>query len=164
MAGAETNGIRPRGRDGGALDALDRKLLGILAEDAGLSYAELGERLHLSPPAVHERVKRLRRDGVIRATVARLDGAKVGRLLLTFVHVDTAGWGKSQSMLALADLPEVEEIHAVTGDACLILKVRCATTQALEDFLARVYAVEGVRGTRSYVVLSTHAERGPHPL
>jgi DNA-binding Lrp family transcriptional regulator len=164
MAEAETNGIRPRGRNGAALDAVDRKLLGILAEDATLGYAELGERLHLSPPAVHERVKRLRRDGVIQATVARLDGARVGRPLLTFVHVDTAGWGKSQSMLALADLPEVEEIHAVTGDTCLLLKVRCAGTQALEDLLARVYAIEGVRGTRSYVVLSSYVERGPRPL
>ena len=113
---------------------------------------------------MHERVKRLRRDGVIQATVARLDGAKLGRSLLTFIHVDSAGWGKSQSMLALAELPEVEELHAVTGDACLILKVRTQDTQALEELLARIYAVEGVRGTRSYVVLSSHVERGPRPL
>jgi DNA-binding Lrp family transcriptional regulator len=138
-------------------------LLGLLAEDASLSYADLGQRVHLSPPAVHERVRRLRRDGVIKGTVARLDGVRIGRPLLTFVHVDTVGWGKSQSMLALAELPEVEEIHAVTGDSCLILKVRTEGTQALEDLLARVYGVEGVRGTRSYVVLSTHCERGPRP-
>lgn len=161
--GDNPNPVRPNGRGGGGLDRIDRMLLDILAADAGLSYADLGQRLHLSPAAVHERVKRLRRDGVIIGTVARLDGAKIGRPLLTFVHVDTAGWGKSQSMLALADLPEVEEIHSVTGDACLILKVRTEGTQALEDFLARVYAVEGVRGTRSYVVLSSHVERGPRP-
>ena len=159
----ETKELRPASRGGAGLDRVDRTLLGLLAEDATLSYAELGQRLHLSPPAVHERVKRLRRDGAIKATVARLDGARIGRPLLTFVHVDTAGWGKTQSMLALADLPEVEEIHAVTGDACLILKVRTEGTQALEDFLARIYAVEGVRGTRSYVVLSSHVERGPRP-
>jgi Lrp/AsnC family transcriptional regulator, leucine-responsive regulatory protein len=156
--------VRPRARQAAALDATDRRLLALLAEDATPSYAELGQRLHLSPPAVHERVKRLRRDGVIRGTVARLDGAKLGRPLLTFIHVDTSGWGKSESMLALAELPEVEEIHAVTGDTCLILKVRSEDTQALEDLLARVYAVEGVRGTRSYVVLSSHVERGPRPL
>ena len=80
------------------------------------------------------------------------------------MHVDSAGWGKTQSMLALADLPEVEEIHAVTGDTCLILKVRTQDTQALEELLAQIYAVEGVRGTRSYVVLSSHVERGPRPL
>jgi Lrp/AsnC family transcriptional regulator, leucine-responsive regulatory protein len=152
-------------RQGGrAPDVVDRKLLGLLAEDASRSYAELGEILHLSPPAVHERVKRLRRDGVIQGTVARLDGARLGRPLLTFIHVDTAGWGKSESMLALAELPEVEEMHAVTGDACLILKVRTENPRMLEDLLARVYAIEGVRGTRSYVVLSSHVERGPRPL
>ena len=149
---------------GRAPDAVDRKLLGLLAEDASRSYAELGEILHLSPPAVHERVKRLRREGVIQGTVARLDGARLGRPLLTFIHVDTAGWGKSESMLALAELPEVEEMHAVTGDACLILKVRTENPRMLEDLLARVYAIEGVRGTRSYVVLSSHVERGPRPL
>ena len=159
----DSNPVRSGARAGIALDRLDRTLLGILAEDASLSYAELGNRLHLSPAAVHERVKRLRRDGVVMGTVARLDGAKAGRPLLTFVHVDTKGWGKSQSMLALADLPEVEEIHAVTGDTCLILKVRTEGTQALEDFLARIYAIEGVRGTRSYVVLSSHVGRGPRP-
>ncbi|MGE3293344.1 MAG: Lrp/AsnC family transcriptional regulator, partial [Geminicoccaceae bacterium] len=100
------NAVRAGTRAGGALDRIDRRLLGILAEDASLSYAELGQRLHLSPAAVYERVKRLRRDGVVKGTVARLDGGKIGRPLLTFVHVDTRGWGKSQSMLALADLPE----------------------------------------------------------
>ena len=101
---------------------------------------------------------------MIQGTVARLDGARLGRPLLTFIHVDTAGWGKSESMLALAELPEVEEMHAVTGDACLILKVRTENPRMLEDLLARVYAIEGVRGTRSYVVLSSHVERGPRPL
>jgi DNA-binding Lrp family transcriptional regulator len=88
---AEPKAVRPRGREDAMLDAIDRRLLGLLAEDAGLSYAELGQQLHLSPPAVHERVKRLRRDGVIKGTVAWLDGARIGRPLLTFLHVDTAG-------------------------------------------------------------------------
>src|SRR3546814_3759158 len=56
------------------MDPMDRKLLGLLAEDATLSYKELGERLHLSAPAVHERVKKLKKSGAIRGTVARLDG------------------------------------------------------------------------------------------
>ena len=50
------------------MDPLDRKLLGLLAEDATLSYKELGERLHLSAPAVHERVKKLKKSGAIRGT------------------------------------------------------------------------------------------------
>ena len=54
----ETNGIpqnRPALRD---LDAIDRRILGVLVDDAKVSYAELGDRVGLSPPAAHERVKR----------------------------------------------------------------------------------------------------------
>ncbi len=62
-------------------------------------------------------------------------------------------------MLALDAWPEVEEIHSSTGDTCLILKVRVASPQALEGLLSQIYDVEGVRGTRTYVTLSTHLER-----
>ena len=155
-----TNRVQRRTVSGPAVDPVDRKLLGLLAEDATLPYAELGRRMNLSPPAVHERVKRLRDAGVIRRTVAVLDPDRIGKPLLAFVHVDTEGWGKTPAMMRLAELPEVEEIHAVTGDACLILKVRTCGPAALEDLLAHLYAVPGVRSTRSYIALRTHLERG----
>lgn len=155
----DTKPVRPRERRRAEIDVVDRTLLGLLAEDATRSYADLGRRLHLSAPAVHERAKRLRESGAIRRTVAVLDADRVGKPLLAFVHVDTEGWGKSPAMMRLAEFPEVEEIHSVTGDACLIVKVRAAGPAALEDFLAHLYAVPGVRGTRSYVALRTHLER-----
>ena len=73
------------------------------------------------------------------------------------------GWGKGPDMLVLAELPEVEEMRAVTGETCALLKVRTSGTQALEDLLARIYAIPGVKGTRSYIVLSSYVERGPQP-
>lgn len=156
----DTNRVRRRGASPPAVDAVDRRLLGLLAEDATRSYAELGRRMNLSPPAVHERAKRLRETGAVRRTVAVLDPDLIGKPLLAFVHVDTEGWGKTPAMLRLAVLPEVEEIHAVTGDACLILKVRTSGPAALEDLLAHLYAVPGVKRTRSYIALRTHLERG----
>ena len=136
--------------------------LGLLAE-APRSYADLGRLLHLSPPAVHERVKRLKRDGVIKATVAVLDAEKVGKPLLAFVHVDTAGWGKSEQLMAMSKLPEVEEIHTVAGDTCVLLKIRTDGPQALEDILREIYDINGVERTRSYIALSTVLERGVRP-
>jgi hypothetical protein len=68
--------ISPIPSDPARLDETDRKLLGLLAEDSTRSYAELGRLLHLSAPAVHERAKRLKQEGVIRATAALLE---VGR-------------------------------------------------------------------------------------
>lgn len=54
-------------------------------------------------------------------------------------------------------------IHSVSGDACLILKVRTAGPGALEVVLARIYAVPGVLNTRSYVALRSYLERGISP-
>lgn len=157
----KTEAIRGRSVEPRPLDAFDRKILSELAMDAGLGYAELGSRVGLSAPAVHERVKRLRASGRIRGTVAMLDGPATGKPLLAFVHVDSTGWGKTQELLSLAELPEVEEIHSVAGDTCMLLKVRCQSSRALEGLLARLYALPSVKATRSYVVLSTYLERTP---
>ncbi|MGF1475774.1 MAG: Lrp/AsnC family transcriptional regulator [Geminicoccaceae bacterium] len=162
--GENTNQLRRPAATGPRLDERDEMLLGLLARDASLPYAELGRQLNLSAPAVHERVKRLKRDGVIRTTAALLDGEKLGRKMLAFIEVITEGWGKSGEMLALRDLPEVEEMHSVTGEACVFLKVRTVDAQQLEDLLERIYRMQGVRGTKSAVVLSTFLERGPLPL
>ena len=145
------------------MDDLDRKILGELSRDATQSYATVSAAVGLSAPAVHERVKRMRATGVIKATVAQLSGPAVGKPLLAFIHVDTAGWGKTAELMALEDWPEVEEIHTATGDTCLILKVRVASPHALEGLLSQIYDVKGVRGTRTYMTLSTHLERSVQP-
>lgn len=158
-----TDGVRRRRAAERELDAMDRKLLGVLVEDATVSYSGLGERVGLSPPAAHERVKRLRRSGAIRRVAALIDPEASGKTLLAFIHVDTAGWGKSPALLAIGEHPEVEEIHSVAGDTCMLLKVRAESTHALEGLLARLYDTPGVKATRSYVVLSTYLERPVQP-
>lgn len=155
----ETEDVQRNERPARALDAFDRKILRSLVEDARLSYAEMGEAAGLSAPAVHERVKRLRASGALKGMQATLDGAQVGKPFLAFVHVDADGWGKSQRMIRLKEFPEVEEMHSVAGDTCVILKVRTASAHAMEQFLSQLYVLPGVRGTKSYVVLSTYLER-----
>lgn len=159
----ETNGVRRRRIEPARLDERDRTLLELLSNDSTRSYSELGKQLNLSAPAVHERVKRLRKDGVIRGNVALLDGSKLGRPLLAFVHVDTTSWAVTRHLLALKDLPDVEEIHTVTGESAMVLKVRTRDTQSLEDLLERIHSIEGFTKTRSYIALTTYLERGPSP-
>lgn len=154
-----TNLVRRPPGAGRSLDAFDRRILGALAANADVSYAELGQRVGLSAPAVHDRVKKLRASGCLRRTVGLLDGPAVGKPFLAFVHVDKDGWCKTEEFMAITELPEVEEIHSVAGDTSMMLKVRCASSHALEALLARLYATPGVRSTRSYVVLSTYLER-----
>ena len=159
----ETDVIRQTRHRPAELDQIDRRILGALAEDAARSYAELSKIVNLSAPAVHDRVKRLKRDGVIKGTVAVLDGCKLGRTLLTFLVVDTSSYSATRNLLKFADRPEVEELHTVAGDGCVLTKVRAIDTEGLESFLMEIQSLEGVRSVRSYITLSTFLERGPTP-
>ena len=141
------------------MNEFDRKILRELVQDSGQTYSEMGRAVGLSAPAVFDRVKKMKAAGTITGTTAQLDGAKVGKPLLAFVHVNSDGWGKGPNMMMLRNFPEVEEIHSVAGDACVIIKVRTQDAQALENLLHIIYKIPGVHGTRSYIALSTYLER-----
>ena len=141
------------------LDDFDRKILGALTKDARLSYAEIGKQVALSAPAVHERVKRLIASGTIKYMAAQLDGPQVGKSFLAFIHIISEVWNRGEQMMRLNDMPEVEEMHSIAGDACFLLKVRTADAAAMESFLENVYSIPGVKGTKTNVVLSTFLER-----
>jgi DNA-binding winged helix-turn-helix (wHTH) protein len=88
-------------------------------------------------------------------------GSKDGRPLLAFVHVDTTSSAGMRQLVEFKELPEVEEIHSVTGESAMLLKVRARDTRELDSVLERVSAIEGFTATRSYIALSTYLERGP---
>ena len=69
------------------LDQTDRKLSALLKEDARRKYSELGEAVHLSPPAVHERVKKLERVGTISRYTIEIDPERLGLALRAFVRI-----------------------------------------------------------------------------
>ncbi len=159
----KTNSVRPKRLHEPSLDETGRKLLTLLTENSTLSYSEMGQILHLSPPAVHERVKQFRLDGTIKGTHARLDPARIGRPLLAFVHVFSKRLAAVAHVSKLSSLPDVEEIHSLTGDSGMLLKVRTRDTQSLEKLLIQIQSIEGIDSTRTHIALSTFLERGPSP-
>jgi DNA-binding Lrp family transcriptional regulator len=144
------------------VDHIDCALLTQLQQDATQSYAALGQSVGLSAGAAHERVRKLRERGVIRRTVVEVDPTSVGRGVLAFVMVDSTSW-MGDAAERLAALPEILEAHIIAGSASLLLKVRTATTEQLQDVLRRIYAIEGVSGTQATIVLETFFERPTPP-
>ncbi|MEW1637395.1 Lrp/AsnC family transcriptional regulator [Streptomyces sp. NPDC093801] len=144
------------------MDDIDRALLLRLQEDAGQSYAALGTAVGLSAGATHERVRKLRERGVIRRTTVDVDPAAVGSGVLAYVMVDSNAW-MGESAGDFAAIPEIQEAHIIAGSASVLVKVRTATTEQLQDVLRRLYAIDGVSGTQATVVLETFFER-PLPL
>ncbi|NUW32766.1 Lrp/AsnC family transcriptional regulator [Nonomuraea sp. SMC257] len=144
------------------MDEIDRKLVGLLQDDAGRSYASLGQAVGLSGAAAHERVRKLRERGVIRRTTVEVDPAELGRPVTAYVLVDGSTW-MGDTAERLRGIPAVEEAHVIAGPASLLLKVRTATTRDLQRVLRQVFEVEGVTGTQTVVVLETFFERPSDP-
>lgn len=157
----DTNGVQQKRVSELVIDDTDRKLLSALSEDSSQSYSDLGAKVHLSAPAVHERVKKMKAAGVITKNTISLDGAKIGRPFLAFIHVNYTGARARENFAKLHEDADVEEIHSVAGDSCLLIKARCRSANALDELLVRMREFGDVTNTRSHIVLTTLLERGP---
>ena len=142
------------------IDAIDRKIVALLRENARRSFQDIGGRVSLSAPAVKRRVDRLEAAGVIRGYTAIVDAARFGWPTGGFVALYTEGRvSAGEVRSAVAAHPEVVAAYTVAGQASAILHVRAADTAHLEDVLERIRDAPGVSATQTQVVLSTLFER-----
>lgn len=157
----DTTSIKQKRLSELVLDDTDRKLLSALIEDSSQSYSELGAIVHLSAPAVHERVKKMKAAGVITKNTISVDGIKIGRPFLAFIHVNYTGARARENFARLHEDADVEEVHSVAGDSCLLVKARCKDAKSLDELLGRMRGFGDVTNTRSHIVLTTLLDRGP---
>lgn len=144
------------------IDAVDRKILSILQENARYTNAEVARRVSLAPSAVLERIRKLERTGVIRGYEPRLNTAAVGVPLVAFifVHADEKIGGLEIGR-KIARFPEVQEVHQIAGEDCYLVKVRVADTEALGRLLRESFgALPAIRSTRTTIALSSVKESG----
>jgi Lrp/AsnC family transcriptional regulator, leucine-responsive regulatory protein len=146
------------------VEEIDRKIVSLLARNGRMSFTELARQAGLSVSAVHQRVRRLEQEGVIRGYVAVFDPDDIGLPLTAFVSIkpfDVAAPDDVPSRLE--HLAAIEACHSVAGDENYILKVRVASPTALEELLNQIRTLGGV-STRTTVVLSTAYENRPPDL
>jgi Lrp/AsnC family transcriptional regulator len=108
------------------MDAVDRKILAVVQEDASLSVAEVGQRVGLSSTPCWKRLQRLEADGVIMRRVALVNPDKLGLGITVFVSVETND--HSQEWLkrfadVVGAMPEVMEFYRMAGDVDYMLRV-----------------------------------------
>ena len=142
----------------GTFDDLDRAILQVLQDNGRMSNVELANRINLSPPATHARIKRLEQRGYIRRYAALLDLEKAGYDMLCFVHISLQLHQPEQVegiRAAINQIPEVLECYHVTGEFDYLLKVAIRNRNDLERFiLNRLTPIPGVARIYTSLVLS----------
>jgi Lrp/AsnC family transcriptional regulator, leucine-responsive regulatory protein len=147
-------------------DDIDAMILDLLQENARISQAEVARVVGLAPSAVLERIRKLEARGVITGYAALVDPRQLGQSMLAFVSVRSEeAPGDDSVARALAQCPEVLELHHVAGDDCYLLKVRARDAEHIGQLLRHRFGrIPGVRSTRTTIVLETVKETPRLPL
>ncbi len=140
-------------------DETDVKILEILQREGRTRNSELAEVVGLSLPAVGERLKKLEESEVITGYYAKLDHHMLGKDVTAFVLVTVDSSRHFPALLEHgANMVEILECHAITGDGTHLIKIRTDDTKELEKLLTKIKSWQGVVMTTTSIVLSTSKE------
>jgi Lrp/AsnC family transcriptional regulator len=125
------------------MDDIDINILDLLQRDAGLSIAQVAERVGLSLTPCWKRIQRLEAGGIIEKRVALLNPEKLGLGITVFVTIETGD--HSQQWLEqfadfVAGMPEVIELYRLAGDVDYMLRVVVPDMQSYDHFYKRLIA------------------------
>jgi Lrp/AsnC family transcriptional regulator len=134
------------------LDAIDRKILAVLQEDASLSVAEIGDRVGLSSTPCWKRIQRLEAEDIILRRVALVDQNKIGLGITVFVSVESGdhsdAWLKTFAE-AVSAMPEVMEFYRMAGDVDYMLRVVVADMHSYDVFYKKLISAVALKNVTS---------------
>lgn len=147
------------------LDEIDTQILELLQDNGRMKRNEIAEHVGLSLPSVSERMRKLEERGVIEGYHATLAPKRLNFDIAAFISVRVDGSKNYEAFIDRATaLPEVLEVHSITGEGSHLLKVRLKNTGALERLLYQIQRWPGVHGTLTSMVLSTFKESSRLPV
>ncbi|MCS7136293.1 MAG: Lrp/AsnC family transcriptional regulator [Nitrososphaerota archaeon] len=130
------------------MDERDWKILNALIEDASQSISDLAIKLGMPRTTIQERIKKLRSKGIIKKFTVIPDYSKLGKPATAFVLISfLPGTSISQKKLGeyIATLPDVYEVHLISGEWDILLKVRGESIQAIGELVIdKLRTIEGV--------------------
>ena len=134
------------------MDAIDRKIIAVLQDNAALSVADIGQRVGLSSTPCWKRIQRLEADGVIVKRVALIDQDRIGLGISVFVSIETGD--HSQDWLdrfakTVTAMPEVMEFYRMAGDVDYMLRVVVPDIAGYDAFYKRLIATVPLKNVTS---------------
>lgn len=143
------------------LDDKDFKILDVLKHNAKLSTQQIAKKTLIPVTTVHNRIKKLEKEGVIKGYTIVLDHKKIGKAVLAFILINvvytlpTKKFQQEEIAKQIKKFEIVEEVAIVAGGTDMIIKVRTKDIEELNDFVIRkLRNIEGVDKTQTMIVLS----------
>lgn len=150
------------------IDSTDKKLLGLLQEDANISTSALADQLHISQSPCWRRINRLEEQGIIQKRVAVLDREALGMSVVVFATVNLNQTGR-QNLIEFEQMikghPEVLECYTMTGIWDYVLKIVTRDVRHYEDFVRNTLSASDlIRELHSHIAVTEIKNTSALPL
>jgi len=143
------------------LDGIDKTILNYLMKDAKKPILEIAKNIGITGAAVHQRLRKLEKSGLIEGSKMMLDARLLGYKTMAFVgvYLDKAV-SNPQAVKQLSEIPEVIECHYTTGNWSIFLKILCKDNEHLMNVLNKnIQAIDGVSRTETFISLNQQIQR-----
>jgi DNA-binding Lrp family transcriptional regulator len=147
------------------LDPLDRRILAMFAGTPRIGVLEASRRLGIARGTVQARLDRLTARGVVVGWGPHIDPAAMGYTVTAFVTLEIRQGGGHEAVAEhLASIPEVLEVHTITGSGDLLARVVARSNSDLQAVIDRLVADEGILRTSTVIALATQIAYRVSPL
>lgn len=148
------------------MDSIDIKILELLEHNGRMSHEEIGKRLNLSRPAIHQRVSRLEDSGVIKGYAAEINWSKANQGIRAFVFMNVRTSDFNRIMQRVIDLQieglAIEKCYRITGQWCIMVRIRASLTEQITMLHDELLKIDGMLDTFTMLILSEADKQGGH--
>ncbi len=138
------------------MDALDRKIIHLLTENARMPVKEIAQKINLTSPAVSSRIHRLEQEGIIGGYTVQLHRPDEPNRVGALVSVQTSPDRREEFLALVQQESDVLQCYRVTGTYNFIVKVSCANIEDLEHLLNKI---QQLGTTNTQIILATQLDR-----
>ena len=154
------------------LDKKDIEILRIVQRNSKITTREIARQLNIPVTTVFTRIKKLEQKGIIKEYRAILNEKKLGKGTTAFILASFSYRTQNKELLSqrelareIAKFPEVQEVHIITGDWDLLIKVKAKNVEAIGKFVIdKLRLIKGIEKTLTCVVFETEKETTEIPL
>lgn len=143
------------------IDGIDKILLNGLMQNARMSINQLSKQVGISGAAVHQRIKKLEKSGIIEGSQITINPKQLGYTTLAFVgiYLDKA-MNNPSAVTQLKKINEVIECHYTTGDWSVLVKILCKDNEHLMNLLNnQIQKIPGISRTETFISLDQQIGR-----
>ena len=138
------------------MDDTDRKLIGLLRHNARTSVASLAKSLKVARGTVQNRLAKLERDGTIAGYTIRVRPKIDEHRIVALMTIAVEGSRIEAVLRTLRGDPSIETLYTTNGRWDLVAEIRADSLQSFDQVLSRIRLIDGIAGTETSLLLSTH--------